>query len=136
MVALKTWRLLKNCSRKVESASPNTSSILVDLSRVAEARYFSRYLLIYRAYGISDKDCNILILLAICLWVCTILIGLGKPKVCINLIGIGELIKKFHKEVEKENLNPRKLDKDFFWNPSLLQKKYILIHFFVRFWVL
>lgn len=90
------------------------SSILVDLSRVTKARYFSRYLSIYRAYGISDIDCNILILFAICLGVCTILIGLGKPKVWINLIGIGELIKKAHKEVEKGNLNPRKLDKVFF----------------------
>ena len=26
------------------------------------------------------------------LWVCIILIGLGKPKVCVNLIGIGEPI--------------------------------------------
>ena len=30
---------------------------------------------------------------AICLWVCIILIGLGKPKVCVNLFGIGEPFK-------------------------------------------
>ena len=31
------------------------------------------------------------------LWVCIILIGLGKPKVCVNLFGIGEPIKLIFK---------------------------------------
>ena len=31
------------------------------------------------------------------LWVCIILIGLGKPRVCINLFGIGEPIKLLFK---------------------------------------
>ena len=31
------------------------------------------------------------------LWVCIILIGLGKPKVCVNLFGIGEPIKLLFK---------------------------------------
>ena len=31
------------------------------------------------------------------LWVCIILIGLGKPKVCINLFGIGEPVKLLFK---------------------------------------
>ena len=31
------------------------------------------------------------------LWVCIILIGLGKLKVCVNLFGIGELIKLLFK---------------------------------------
>ena len=36
------------------------------------------------------------------LWVCIILIGLGKPKVCVYLFGIGEAIELlFKKGVEK-----------------------------------
>ena len=35
------------------------------------------------------------------LWVCIILIGLGKPKACINLFGIGEPIKLLFKGDEK-----------------------------------
>ena len=31
------------------------------------------------------------------LWVCIILIGLGKPKVCVNLFGIGKPIKLLFK---------------------------------------
>ena len=46
------------------------------------------------------------------LWVCIILIGLGKPKICVNLFGIGEPIKLlFKKKVEKEKPNPRELHK-------------------------
>ena len=36
------------------------------------------------------------------LWVCIILIGLGKPKVCVNLFGIGEPIKLLFKGGEKK----------------------------------
>ena len=96
MVTLKTWRLLKNCSRKAEYAGHAISSIPMDLSRFTEAWYISWDLSIYQAYGISDIAYNVLILLVICLWVCTILIGLEKSKVCVNLIGIGKLIKKAH----------------------------------------
>ena len=32
------------------------------------------------------------------LWVCIILIGLGKSKICVNLFGIGEPIKLLFKE--------------------------------------
>ena len=35
------------------------------------------------------------------LWVCIILIGLRKPKVCVNLFGIGESIKLLFKGGEK-----------------------------------
>ena len=38
------------------------------------------------------------------LWVCIILIGLGKTKVCVNLFGIGEPMKLYLKEVEKEKI--------------------------------
>ena len=103
VVTLKTRRLFKNCSRKAESTSPNTSSIPVDLSRSIKARYLSRYLLIYQAYGIFDIAYNVLILKGFFfLWVCIILIGLGKPKVCVNLFGIGEPLSFYLKEVEKE----------------------------------
>ena len=52
------------------------------------------------------------------LWVCIILIGLGKPKVCINLFGIGEPIKLLFKGGRtKKNLNPRELHKVFFLKP-------------------
>ena len=56
---------------------------------------------------------------AICLWVCIILIGLGKPKVCVNLFGIGEPFKlSYLKEVvEKEKPNLRELYKVFFLKP-------------------
>ena len=36
------------------------------------------------------------------LWVCIILIGVAKPKVCVNLFGIGEPLSFYLKEVEKE----------------------------------
>ena len=36
------------------------------------------------------------------LWVCIILIGLGKPKVCVKLFGIGEPIKFLFKGGEKK----------------------------------
>ena len=69
------------------------------------------------------------------LWVCIILIGLGKPKICVNLFGIGELIKLlFKKKVEKEKPNPRKRHKVSFWNLSLLlQNKEFLLRFLYAF---
>ena len=48
------------------------------------------------------------------LWVCIILIELGKPKVYVNLFGIGEPIKLLFKRVEKEKPNSRELLKVFF----------------------
>ena len=49
------------------------------------------------------------------LWVCIILIGLGKSKVCVNLFGIGEPIKLLFKGGEKKKkINPRELHKVFF----------------------
>ncbi len=53
------------------------------------------------------------------LWICIIFIGLGKPKICINLFGIGEPFKlSYLKEVvEKEKPNPRMLHKVFFLKP-------------------
>ena len=51
------------------------------------------------------------------LWVCIILIGLGKPKVCVNLFGIGEPIKLLFKRGGKEKPNPRELHKVFFLKP-------------------
>ena len=41
------------------------------------------------------------------LWVCIILIGLGQPKVCVNLFGIGKSIKLLFKrggKRKKKNL--------------------------------
>ena len=35
------------------------------------------------------------------LWVCIILIGLGKPKICVHLFGIGEPIKLLFKRGRK-----------------------------------
>ena len=74
--------------------------------------YRSQYLLdrssIYQAYGIQTIASNVCILKgylfmslynphrtrkAQSLWVCIILIGLGKPKVYVNLFGIGKPIK-------------------------------------------
>ena len=65
------------------------------------------------------------------LWVCIIHIGLGKPKVCVNLFGIGEPIKLLFKGGEKKkNLTLERFIRFFFWNSSLLlQKKKFLLHF-------
>ena len=55
------------------------------------------------------------------LWVCIIIIGLGKPKVCVNLFGIGETIKLLfkgcRKKKKKKNPNPREFYKIFFLKP-------------------
>ena len=51
------------------------------------------------------------------LWVYIILIGLGKPKVCVNVFGIGGPIKLLFKGGEKEKPNPRELHKVFFLKP-------------------
>ena len=51
------------------------------------------------------------------LWVYIILIGLEKPKVCVNLFGIREPIKLLFKGVEKEKPNPREFHKVFFLKP-------------------
>ena len=40
------------------------------------------------------------------LWVYIILIGLGKPKVCVNLFGIGEPIKLLFKGGGKRKTKP------------------------------
>ena len=40
------------------------------------------------------------------LWVCIILIGLEKPKVCVNLFGIGESIKFLFKRGGKRKRKP------------------------------
>ena len=40
------------------------------------------------------------------LWVCIILIGLGKPKVCVNLFGIEEPIKLLFKGGGKRKTKP------------------------------
>ena len=53
---------------------------------------------------------------AISLWVCVILIGLGKPKVCVNLFKIGEPIKLLLKGGEKRK-TPRELHKVFILKP-------------------
>ena len=72
---------------------------------------------------------------AICLWVCIILIGLGKPKVCINLFGIGEPIKPLFKGGgKKKNKNLESFIRFSFWNPNLLlQKKEFLLCFLYAF---
>ena len=51
------------------------------------------------------------------LWVCIIFIGLGKPKVCVNLFGTGEPIKLLFKGDGKIKRNPREIYKVFFLKP-------------------
>ena len=72
---------------------------------------------------------------AICLWVCIILIRLGKPKVCVNLFGIGEPIKLLFKgSGKKKNLTLESFIRFYFWNLSLLlQKKELLLRFLYAF---
>ena len=123
VVTLKTRRLFKNCSRKAESTSPNTSSIPVDLSRSIKARYLSRYLLIYWVYKISDIACNVLIPKGY------LFVGLHNPYRTRKAQGLckpnwnkrpclkGPLSSYLNKEVEKENPSPGKLHKIFFLKP-------------------
>ena len=51
------------------------------------------------------------------LWVCIILIGLRKPKVCVNYLEQESPLSSYLKEVEKEKPNPRELHKIFFLKP-------------------
>ena len=51
------------------------------------------------------------------MWVCIIFIGLGKPKVCVNLFGTGEPIKLLFKGDGKIKRNPREIYKVFFLKP-------------------
>ena len=69
------------------------------------------------------------------LWVCIILIGLGKPKVCVNLFGIGEAIKLLFKGGGNRKIQTLESFIRFsFWNPGLLlQKKEFLLHFLYAF---
>ena len=69
------------------------------------------------------------------LWVCIILIGPGKPKVYVNLFGIGEPIKLLFKGCGKRKTPTLKSFIRFsFWNPSLLlQKKEFLLRFLYAF---
>ena len=69
------------------------------------------------------------------LWVCIILIGLGKLKVCVNLFGMGEPIKLLFKGGGKRKiLTLESFIKFSFWNPSLLlQKKEFLLRFLYAF---
>ena len=62
---------------------------------------------------------------------CIILIGLGKSKVCVNLLGIGEPIKLLFKGGGKRKTQTLESFIRFsFWNPSLLlQKKEFLLRF-------
>ena len=64
-----------------------------------------------------------------------IFIGLGKPKVCVNLFGIGEPIKFLFKGGgKKKNLTLESFIRFSFWNPSLLlQKKEFLLCFLYAF---
>ena len=78
---------------------------------------------------------NVFILKDYCLWVCIILIGLGKSKVCVNLFGIGEPIKLLFKGGgKKKNLTLESFIRFSFWNPSLLlEKKEFLLRFLYAF---
>ena len=69
------------------------------------------------------------------LWVCIILIGLGKLKVCVNLFGIREPIKLlFKRRWKRKNLTLESFIRFSFWNPSLLlQKKEFLLRFLYAF---
>ena len=89
----------------MHSAGLDTSSTE---ARSVEILYSSTYVSIYRAYRIQTIASNVFILKGYLfmglynlyrtrkaqgLWVCIIFIGLRKPKVCVNLFGIGEAIK-------------------------------------------
>ena len=120
MVTLKTWRLLKNCSIKVESAGLDTSLIPANLSRFIKIWYLS----IYWVYEISDIACNILIPKGY------LVMGLHNPHRTRKVQSLcksnwnrraylkGSLSSYLNKEVEKENPNLRKLHKVFFFKPQ------------------
>ena len=61
------------------------------------------------------------------LWVCIILIGLGKPKVCVYIFGIGEIIELLFKQggrrKKKKNLNLREFHKVFILKPQTISYK-------------
>ena len=133
MVKLKTWRPLKNCSRKVQICRPrylidrsSTNRDSLKLDKCLD-RSSLRVFRLYSAMFLFWK--------AICLWVCIILIGLGKPKVCVNLFGIGKPIKLLFKGGgKKKNVTLESFIRFSFWNPSfLLQKKEFLLHFLYAF---
>ena len=69
--------------------------------------------------------------------VCIILIGLGQPKVCVNLFGIGKSIKLLFKrggKRKKKNLTLENFIRFSFWNPNLLlQNKEFLLCFLYAF---
>ena len=118
MVKLKTWRLLKNCSRKVQICKPR---YLLDRSSICrDSLKLNRYLdlsslrnLVYSQQRFYSKRLFFL-------WVCIILIGLGKLKICVNLFGIGELIKLLFKGGRKrKTLTLESFIRFSFWNPSL-----------------
>ena len=86
---------------------------LLNTCQSIEVYWSSVSVSIYQDYEIFDIACNVLILEGYLfmslhnpyrtrktqgLWVCIILIGLRKPKVCVNLFGIGEPIELLFKQ--------------------------------------
>ena len=104
----------------------------LDLSRFIKAQQMSRSIELTDFQIIAS---NVFILKDYCLWVCIILIGLGKSKVCVNLFGIGEPIKLLFKGGgKKKNLTLESFIRFSFWNPSLLlQKEEFLLRFLYAF---
>ena len=86
-----TQELLKKSANLQASIPPRQK---LDLSIFIKARQMSRSI---KLTGFQIIASSVFIVKAICLWVCIILIGLGKPKVCVNLFGIGEPIKLLFK---------------------------------------
>ena len=127
---------------------------LLKKSIICKSRYLidksSTHVSIYRAYKIQTIANNVFILKSYLfmslynpyrtrksqgLWVCIILIGLGKPKVCVNLFGIGEPIRLLFKGGGKrKTLTLESFIRFSSWNPSLLlQKKEFLLCFLYAF---
>ena len=113
----------------MQSAGLDTSSTE---ARSVEIHLISTYVLIYWAHKIRTIVSNVFILKGYLfmslynpyrirktqgLWVCIILIILGKPKVCVNLFEIEEPIKLLFKGGGKEKPNPREFHKVFFLKP-------------------
>ena len=124
-----TQELLKK-SANLQASIPSQQKL--DLSRFIKAQQMSQSI---ELTGFQIIASNVFILKAICLWVCIILIGLGKLKICVNLFGIREPIKLLFKGGgKKKNLTLESFIRFSFWYPSLLlQKKEFLLRFLYAF---
>ena len=108
---MKTTQELLKKSANLQASIPHRQKL--DLSRFIKARQMSR-LIELTGFQIIARNFYILkgyLFMSLHnpyrtrktqgLWVCIILIGLRKPKVCVNLFGIGKPIKLLFKGGEK-----------------------------------